>query len=678
MNENKALKSLVGENPRNTVYWATLKIPLNKGHFWSTFTLPSGLEEAMVGPFGGYAYKLYDHTEEHATYAYESFGELFDPNVYPGLNEVNGYREATIPFVPKMDDLPLPDFSPSPALGNMKELQDILPSEMSFGSDVVTMRGIKPTSNSKAHMSYEVHWLGKEFAVAAEYTIFARSPIVRISGVARSLDMKAKSVNFSIKLNEEFQWVNTNGRNDLQPFVVQDDFTGKWTGGQAVHFDTGSLFPFQFQIFAQVDHGEIDTLLQDLHSDAISAARECQGFFRGMVTEWPGLWFGEEVIKHWSYDDGYKAWKYAWNTYETNFLSRRPWASEIRAGQGGTQNSFGPIFTVPIFSNPRPLNLDFLEYCAEDWALRPVHVFEPGTVMTPISLSRSGVTTNNRQIHYASHDLVYPYFRPEGKSELVGRTGHDDEHYADAPLQTAYALAPSYALKVVMVNHMHLDLHQRRVKSGWSHNGRGIGRVITGMINNSICLPEYRQDVWEHVAKITDILNNKWAGKDMPTDSPVRVIYPLTDPRIQCQQPAWSPWEEAQAAYSFMRAYDVFGGKQYLMWAFTLGRANNHASWQELDKWWKPYRVYTNPDGKSLQDQLSISSPLVHFGGVWIWWSVIADKVFMRANSVLNEATQEEVDRSQKVLAFIRESFPSDFVDAHMSLESRPVPPIAE
>lgn len=679
--EEEILSTVSEETENLDVYWVTIKIPRSKGHFWATFTLPSNLEDALVGPFGGYAYKMYNHTEDHATYAYESFGELFSDDIYPDIQNSLGrgrYRQVKVPFIPKLTDEKLPDFVASPAIGSPEEVKDLIPKNFGFNQHNMSFKGITLLSESKAHRSFGLRWLGPTHAAVAEFTIFARSPVVRVSGIARRLDMRSSRDSMFIEMAEEIQFVNTEGREELGFDSYQDDFQGDWVGTGTAVFDTGSLFPFRFQILAQKDSkpdsdGEIDTFLQDIHKHSIEAARDARGFFRGMPVTWPGKWFGEEVITHYS-----KPHSSYVNLYEIGsnfgFLDRRHWASELGAGQGGSQNSFGPIFTSPVFSNPSPRVIDFLEYCVEDWALRPVHVFEPGSVMTPISLSRSEVTTNNRQIHYASKDLVYPDFRPEGKSEIMQRTGHDEQHYADAPLQTAYALTADYGMRVVMQSNMHMDLHQRRVKSGWSNNGRGTGRTMMGMVNNAICLPEYREVVYSHIQEMTVNLGNNWAGKDMPEENPVRVIAPITDGRLQCKQPAWGPWEEAQAAYGFMRAYEMYGDKSFLHWAFILGRANNHAAWEELGKWWKPYRLYADPEGKSLQEKLSISSELTHFGGVWIWWCLIADKVFLRANSILQEATEEELDRSRKVLDFMRVQDPADFVDAHMSLESRPTP----
>ncbi|MBK8976785.1 MAG: hypothetical protein IPM29_12780 [Planctomycetes bacterium] len=386
---------------------------------------------------------------------------------------------------------------------------------------------------------------------------------------------------------------------------------------------------------------------------------------------WPGDWLDAPIVRAPS-GPGFA---------DADLRRPFPWASAPSAGQGGTQPSLGAQFSIPIWTTADPRVVPALLANGEDWALRPVHVLEPGS-LDPIDyrVDRGDMFTAGRQFHCDVERLgeqILPRYQTAG---LGGRIGHDEQHFADLPLLAAYACTGDPALGWVVRSDHAIDMLQKRPRYGWRSAGRGEGRVAYNMLASALLLDDARAaDVRAHLLRRLEVAIDQSSTKDLPASAPVRPIEVVSDPRLECRHPAWKPWEEAQFAWSSWLLWRATDDPRALDQAWRSGLAVASVLYREGGGWALPYACTQLADGAAIpRAQLRSDSPLVHRSGFPLWWSGCGLRGFLfAAEARTAPRTDEEqlfVDNARAALQWLDAQSPNDFVDAHTALYRTPAP----
>jgi hypothetical protein len=443
-----------------------------------------------------------------------------------------------------------------------------------------------------------------------------------------------------------------------------------------VRLGAGGVDLVRFQLACELDGREdIDeepTYLDEASAQAIRAAEENPDGFAFLPDRWRGKWLGAEAVtdprgKEWREEQLHKMW---------------PFASALGANQGGSQDSLGATFSMPLWSDPDPRIVSDLWDNALDWAYRPVHLLEPGTIDPIDPKHAKAMQTVARQPHSAPaewHGQRLPLYGTKG---LDRRTGHDEQHMADMPLFAAYACTGSAAIRWVIESNNSMDLMQKRPQAGWRNNGRGEGRTGYNMLVAGLLLGDDRKaKSIAHIAKRMEIASTQASTEDAPEDAAARVLHLLRDPRLNCEQPCWQVYEEAQFAWSSWLLWTMSGDDAALHQAYRSGLAVATALWRQDGQWFVPYSMRGYEDGTPLKrEQLRYPSPMVHFSGAWpLWWSGCGLHALVRAvataPALVAESHREHIDRAREALAWLAEQPAPNFVEPHMALHGVPVPP---
>ena len=613
----------------------------DNGHFWAIGCLPSDAPALLLGPGGERAYRLQDMNGHSAIYAFEAFGEAMEGDI--------------ITLGPVTEGQPYLPFSAHPAV-----LDDpsAITGEVHINDAVFntpTFELVHDTDFRKRFKS--VHDCGDCYVIIW-YDVFARSPVVHCAGFIASKDRRELiDLDIVIDFGEPIAF----------PLERQH-------GGKLVHhnnrlegridIDRGAVYPIRFTLLcenqppkpqtdADYANPKFDKVpMDDLSSAANEAGASGRRWFQ--LTNWDKPWlgirseFGNEIAKRIA-QTGLDRWQAPSDMYDL-----RPWALLANGGQGGAQPAlslswFAPAM-VPLQYRPHDVHL----WSADDWALRPWLLFDPGTTNPIVNIRQYGGTTSNRQIHESGLSIggqVYPKFRTNGvvsvpvSNNRSFRTTGDELHASDGPLVTAYALTGDPVVEWILINLRELDFAQRRVSSGWRSNGRGEGRANSSMLMNAQMFGgEALEDTHVHLLKRLDTALSE--ADTQPSEGAVCLpIDTYVDGRLRCQSPCWVPYQEAQLTYGCWLLWTSTQDKKALAATYRWGLTVATSLYQESDGSWRvPYAVYHVPDGSALpREQLASDTDQVHPSKFPIWWSGSGLKAYLLAAQEMGRPAEHEV-----------------------------------
>ena len=589
-----------------------------RGHFYATISLPMSAPQYLVGDRGIRATRMRALGDHNYIYAIEGFADVLNPKLI---------HEGGETMMVEMDLRPAgEEFTPNPWVLHDAVRDDFaeLVPEITIGGESVTGIAIKPVDESITHKRLSIEVMTKSYGMVMYPDLMARSPIVEMPGLVRRLDGKAAGI---VRIGMTFG-EPVIGR-DLIGVEQQEDMRAI---GFVVSLDTAEYAPFRLALLCQsAGISEVQALQEDPEAldiytlEALGAAKS--GPFFGILQEWEGDWLLSPIAKG------------QFASAETTKLiaaykqgdarnRKRPHASPDHPHAAGNNNAYGVTYSC-FWSHAFPEVVQALLWNAEDYMRRPVHYCEPGTAATPVDPAKHPKLWTKARAPYegrgpaAFHHVQLGLDRLPGKSELYGRKGHDDQHFADMPLLAAYALTGDPLLEHVMRSHLGMDLCQIQTKLGTSGNGRAEGRVGINMLVAGVLLGG------DDFERVVNHLGDRYVNagrRQTELGGPLG----LANNRSNCDLPARTPYEDAQAAYAFWQ----FGRLKALAYSHR-GKLENKAAlrsaevvvdslYEEDGEWFVPYRV-SHDAGEA---ELSSDSPKVH-PGRWFGWSAQALKVFL-------------------------------------------------
>jgi hypothetical protein len=588
------------------------------GHFWATGPLPLDTAPILVGENGVMGYRLETLGEHSAIYGVEGFGELIDDE---GVVVLKPATEADV-------EVRLWGLHPA-VLDDPAAIAGVVAID---GEKSIAPRWASILDGEHRKRFRATHDLGDYWCVLW-FDVMARSPVVHVAGfIARKDRTPQRRVPVMLRFGEQISFPSQRlHQNDLK----LDD--GAILG--EVDLEHGGIYPIRFTLLCQIQPPtdfnndtapQVD--LDDLDSEALSAGKGGPRYF--LPTTWRGPWLGVTGVGRTSAGSdlaarGHQRWSAA-----HRMTDLRPWSSMPSSGQGGSQASlamswFAPVF-APIASRPHEVHL----WSADDLALRPMLLFEPGTTDPVTGLLDRGASVASRQIFESSVDLGvqnYPKFKqrgvipvnlPSGNQDF--RTSGDELHYADLPAVAAFAMTNDPVVGWVLCALRGLDLAQRQTMAGWRSSGRGEGRVATSMLLSALCFGgEDLEATKAHLTRRLEVALDQASSKDLPVDAISRPLAYFNDGRLACEPPQIIAYEEAQCAYGFWLLYTQTGDQRAADAAYRFGLTVAATLYRENGRWRVPYAFHQQEDGTPLTDEQLRDQPrMVHPSSGWtLAWS---------------------------------------------------------
>lgn len=643
------------------------------GHFWATGPLPIDTAPILVGENGVMAYRLETLGEHSAIYGVEGFGELIDD-------------EGVVVLKPVTDaDVEVRLWGLHPAvLDDPAAIAGVVAID---GEKSVAPRWSAILDGEHRKRFRATHDLGNYWCVLW-FDIMARSPVVHVAGfIARKDRTPQRRVPVTLQFGEQISFpLQRLHQNDL-----------KLDGGAIsgfVDLEHGGIYPIRFTLLCQIQPPtdfDNDTApqvdLDDLDSEALSAGKDGPRYF--LPTTWRGSWLGVTGVGRTSAGSdlaarGYQQWS---TTHRMTDL--RPWASMPSSGQGGSQASlamswFAPVF-APIASRPHEVHL----WSADDLALRPMLLFEPGTINPVTRLLDRGASVASRQIFESSVDLGvqdYPRFKrrgvipvnlPNGNQDF--RTSGDELHYADLPAVAAFVMTNDPVVGWVLRALRGLDLAQRQTMAGWRSSGRGEGRVATSMLLSALCFGgEDLEATKAHLTRRLKILLAEADSNEFPADAISRPLAFFDDGRLRCEAPQIIAYEEAQCAYGCWLLYTLTGDQRALDAAYRFGLVVAATLYKQDGVWRVPYAFHQKPNGEPLTDAELLEQPrLVHPSSGWtLAWSGAGLWAFVRAaeSRDLPPGVEVYVQRAREALIDLSQRRGQQVDNVHQGLVGVEIP----
>ncbi len=634
-----------------------------QGHFWAVGPLPLDAPEtlqARVEKGAVFARRLQTLGTHSAIYGIEGFGECVP-------------EDGRLEFVEAAPEV-LPGWMAHPAVAD--DLADLAGTADIGGHVSKAPTWTHVDGNAARQRLRCVHDCGP-YLVTLWFDLFARSPVVQVVGfVARKDRRLDRDVKLALHFKEAVRFPDARLHGGRLAATGRD-LTG------SVDLETAGLYPLRFSLLCRTIHGR--HVAPDPASRlAIRAAWRGPRWF--LPTSWNSEWLGihpaidspvgrrlaRQGLREFLRDDGTRS-----------FTDPRPWASAPNPNQAGAQNGLGPTWWLPALVTVRLRPHDVHLWCADDWALRPVHLFEPGTA-EPIRSLPDGLTTVARQVYgpatlgkqevpkHATKGSL-PVALGSGKHDVRG--AHDEQHQADAPLVAAYALTGDPLVRWLLDSHRALDLAQRRPTAGWRNGARGEGRTGFSMLLAAAVLDDEqaREAVYAHVAKRLATANRLASTADLRERAPVRPLNLMRDPRLHCQQPAYVPYEEAQFAWSCWLLWRATGSEDALHSAYRYGLVTAAGlQWDAGQNGWTvPYALWQEPTGRPLPPTRLADADLVHSSQWALWWSGCGLRALDQAADALPEAARHApwlVNRARRALRWLDRRAPTSTDLGHHAL----------
>ena len=599
------------------------------GHFWAVGPMPIDTPPILVGDKGVMAYRLNTFGEHSALYGIESFAEYLPEGGLVKLEPAKGDDAQRVAL-----------FWAHPAV-----LDD--PSAIAGSVAVAKTKAGPPTWTNVDDGEHRkrfraIHDCGAHWVVLW-FDVFARSPVVHVAGfIARKDRQLELDVPVELTFGETISFPTERhhgGTLKLQKGAIRG----------TVDLDRGAIYPVRFTLLCTIqpppNYDSADTYqperLDDLDEFALKAGADGPRYF--MPKGWSGEWMG--VVPPLDTEAGIALAAGAHRDWlgDHRMSDLRPWASEPAASQGGSQNSlaltwYAPLF-VPIRHRPQEVHL----WSSDDWAQRPVYLFDPGTPNPIVNVRQYGATVASRQIFEADLTIggqQYPRFqtrgavvvnRPDGRKDV--RTAPDELHTADMPLIAAFLSTGDPVCRWQLDGLRAIDLAQRQVSSGWRSNGRGEGRTGLSMALSAIAMGgDAKEQVMDHLLRRLGTAIDKADSNEFPADAVSRPIELFDDRRLRCRAPAFIPYEEAQLAYHCWVLYTLTRDERALDGAYRWGLTVAATLYRSQGRWWVPYAAHQKPDGEPLTtEELLIQPTYVHPSSWTLSWSAAGLRAFLKA-----------------------------------------------
>lgn len=637
------------------VYTLEVQAP-DAGHFWAVGPLPIDAPPVLVGPHGARAYRLETLGDHSAIYGFEGLGEL---------------TESPVPLAGAVDTDGIPLWWPHPAV--MDDLGQLQGYVSIGGHEAQSIQWEHVEQGQFRQRFRSVHVCGPYVAVLWR-DVFARSPVVQVSGFLAAKDRDThRDVGIKIGFGEPMAFPTERlhgGQLTLDAGAIRG----------TVDLDRGSIYPIRLALLCAYDATpevgpEPPKGLDELTAAAIEAGKVGP---RWMIpTTWNAEWLGirptlgTDLARSLA-TKGSIDWSRPHAMHDA-----RPWASAPNANQGGAQNGLGASWWLPalvsIDYRPHAVHL----WCADDWALRPVHFAVP---FPEFDLPE---TTVGRQVYGVDHPIAYRT-RGEvpvelGDGNMDWRTPHDEQHMADMPLCAAYALTGDPVVAWVLDSLRAVDLGQRRPVAGWRNGPRGEGRTASSMLMAArLRGRDALAQVQEHLLGRLDTANRLSSTAGLDASAPSRPLHLQNDPRIYCEKPASVPYEEATLAWSSWLLWRSTGERRALDAAYRYGLAVACTLSQVGDEWRVPYAVYQDPEGDALTEEQLNGDRYAHRSTWPVWWSGEGLRALVWASDVrgVDEGHEEFVERARLALDWL-DAQPAPSVDqAHHALHGGRVPTV--
>ena len=641
------------------------------GHFWALGPLPLDTPPILVGEGGVRAYRIQAIGQHSAIYGLESFAELLP-------------RDGVVKLEPAASGDPVALWWAHPAV--LDDLGAVAGAARVGGVWSPSPRiALEVDGEHRKRFSCE-HRCG-DYAVRLWFDVFARSPVVQVVGFIARLDRRPElGVEVELAFGEEiaFPWERLHGgRLRLKDGAIRGD----------VDLDHGAVYPLRFTLLCSRSPsrtGEVAAdagLLDDLDAAARKAGAAGARWFSPRA--WPAVWLGvlPPVDTAAGQDLAGRGLASFLSAHRMSDL--RPWASMPGASQGGAQNSLALSWFAPAFVGVELRPHDVHLWSAEDWALRPMHVLEPGTTEPVGDIRSFGGTVAARQVFERGLDIggqhyprfgtrgVVPVHLPSGNRDV--RSTPDELHTADLPLVAAFAMTGAPLCGWLLESCRAIDLGHRQVSSGWRSNGRGEGRTGVSMLMNAQAFGGRPLElVVEHLRLRLATAVERADSRDFPADAVSRPVELYDDRRLSCQAPAIIVYEEAQIAWHCWLLYRQTGDVAALDGAYRWG-LTAAATLHEVDSAWRvPYACTQLPDGAPLSQE-QLRDPTYSHPSTWpILWSACGLRALV-LSAELRQVPEEHrafVARARAALRWVDAQPVSKVEEIHQGLVGADVRPM--
>lgn len=660
---------------QNKSYEIDIESPTS-GPFVAHGAIENDAPDFLLGPGLTYAIKAGDIGTHNKMYVY--FGDA---------SEIPPSQRITLRPASNKDPVP-----PLFLMGTITDkIEDFVLNLKADGNVVSGKWQFEQDTNYSSDAQYAVlcTLIGEEYGVRARVIFPSMSVLPIIEGIIFRLDREARqNVHFEFSFGEQVVW----GHGDPE---TSTSYVHKNTFVMEARIPLNGIVPFEIGLAATTltevyDSGEVretdvteaPTELGQLIAKSVEAVRSHGRRFWFKRTTWNDEFLGMKIDTNKNNLNRSSASR--WNLFEN-----RPYDSAVRPSQGGTQNSFGLSFYVPLWGTGGGSVIHQLKTNAFAWLDRPAVVFDPVKMGFPINPDNihEHARTEMRQFYHESRWSVEENFPGQNvphsgsRDPLTDRGTPNQTHVQDMPLFAAYAMTGSFILKCQIEFHNAMDLRQKEVHLGWVGVAREEGRVGQTMLTAMELIPELRDSNIAHMQKRYDNVIEKSFHKD-----PAIKMFshnPLVWANLEGKSA--SPWENAQMADGFMRLYRVTGDVKYAVWAHRYARIIPYSSINRNGDVITPYVVRVNPDGTDYyfppndrwnrRDYYAFSETATN----WARWSCGGARALLDAAVVMWESGDESliqevlmhseaIDWSVRLVSWFDNKIPGDAADAHMGM----------
>lgn len=615
-----------------------------RGFFTSRFALPTDTPPVLVGPRGEIARRIEQLDSASAIYQMAAFAEQLD--------QIDTYPDGTVSTMSYLNAAP-PGFNPQfvahPALAD--DLAHLLRS-ITIDGAVAGLRTVRPDTSSAVHRCWSVETALGDVAVIMWLHFASMSSIVEVEGIVRSLSGAAVRPHVRIEFSES---VSPCFRGGCSSPIIERNVID-------IHAiaDTAAWHPFRARIVAKLV-GEVDITASSDPLAELTADEHAWASF--------GPWFGREIDEEFGEvflglpiagvpdavgERAIADWANASN-------QKRPLAPRSNPNAGGTDDSFGPVCSVP-WSTKDPRIVRALLWSSEAWMQHPIHYSEPGSVkqLSPPP-AHDGLTTHKLQPWQGKIGEVVV---PIGRSAILGRDPFDPQHRAFLLPITMRALTGSPMLAYWIEHWMAAELYDRDTIAGFSGNGRQVGRILYNVVAAYHTCNDPR---WLDYA--IEVARQSKEQVDRLTASTDNIRPCFTSDRGLPWE-GWTPWEEAQRAVGLFQLWRVTANPEHYdsAWdaAYTVASVLGYTDGVD-GVWWLPYRCrFTQtPDVSSMQSP-DVYSPNAGPNGLFAW-SLAALR--MLCHIAADGTSQGSViHRAAQAVAWADAQMRDHVVDAQMSM----------
>ena len=631
-----------------------------RGFFAGTFPALIDTPEVLVGTLGEIARRVRTLGTHSALYQVHALGEalateVVHPATYDEATDTHGPATQTAVMV--LDAAPegvAPEMVVHPSVGD--NVAELVPTVYLAGVEASVHGPFPESIDPTLHVR---RWVASTDSATLLLWASVRSwsPVIDLEGVVLTHDRRGRRVPVTVSFGEP---VLAHGE-DLRA-------RGHLLEGELDVPTAGIAGPFVARLACRSwSDANPDNHLSERSADELEHA--AGGPWYGIPCRWPGLWFGARPLDPALYErsvaDTVNAWLKSRSTFfDSTEADPRPWIPRVNPNVGGTDPAFGHAFLLPLASRD-PRIVRALLWSSTAWGEHPCYYTEPGSI-EPIAAppAHPELRTHKLQPDGGRIDDV----EVPTPDEKPGKRPFDPQHRPFALPLAVYALTGSPALKYLLELWLGSEMHDKRARNQWLGSGREEGRIATHVCSAIELGLGDRTSQLGYLRTRLHTAMNDLPGKD--SGGPIRALFTI---KRGVPWPAWTPWEEAKAAWGWWRLYTLDGSNSAL-WAAVDCAANVvQVLAQSGGRWWLPYRVRWIEDGSLptvTLESADIVDPLFGPNGLFSW-GIVAARVLLLADAArgptLNIAP-ELLERAALAVSWCDQNQREHVVDAHSSL----------